>query len=76
MKAIRKVLFFHGDDNSLGPMFKAILQKKILDDPVLATAGLRLDSVGNGSEGESLQESVYSALRSMGIQEEFADIVG
>ncbi|MBA7616755.1 hypothetical protein ES703_24054 [subsurface metagenome] len=69
MKAIRKVLFFHGDDDSLGLMFKAIFQKEILDDPVLATAGLRLDSVGNGSEGESLQESVYSALRSMGIQE-------
>ena len=69
MKAIRKVLFFHGDDDSLGPIFKAIFQREILDDPVLVTAGLRLDSVGNGSEGEPLQESVCSALRSMGIQE-------
>lgn len=69
MKAIRKVLFFHGDDDSLGPMFKAIFQKKILDDPVLVTAGLRLDSVGNGSEGEPLKESVCSALKLIGIQE-------
>ncbi len=69
MKAIMKILFFHGDDDSLGPIFKAIFQRQILDDPVLVTAGLRLDSVGNGSEGEPLQESVCSALRSMGIQE-------
>lgn len=69
MKAIKKVLFFHGDDDSLGPIFKAIFQKKILDDPMLVTAGIRFDSVGNGSEGELLQESVYSALKLIGIRE-------
>jgi len=37
MKAIRKILFFHGDDDSLGPIFKAIFQREILDDPVLVT---------------------------------------
>jgi len=69
MKAIRKVLFFHGDDDSLGPIFKAIFQKEILDDPVLKIAGMEIESVGNGSEGEPLQESVCAALRSMRIQE-------
>ncbi len=36
---------------------------------MLVTAGLRLDSVGNGSEGEPLKESVCSALKLIGIQE-------
>jgi len=70
MKAIRNVLFVHADDNSLGPIFKAILQREISTDPVLATAGLRIDSAGfEATEGESLRQSARSALKTMGIQE-------
>ncbi len=70
MKAVKKILFVHADDNSLGPIFKAILQKELQADPVLATAGLQVDSVGTeGGDGEPLQQSVRSALKSMGIQE-------
>ena len=70
MKAIRNVLFVHADDNSLGPIFKAILQREPSTDPVLATAGLRIDSAGfEAGEEESLRHSVRSALKAIGIQE-------
>lgn len=69
MKAVKKILFAHGDDNSLGPIFKAILQRETSVDPVLATTGLRVDSVGfDSNEGESIPQSVRSVLTAMGIQ--------
>ena len=70
MKAVKKILFAHGDDNSLGPIFKAIFQMTISADPILAITGLKIDSVGiESSEGEPLQQFVHSALKSTGIQE-------
>lgn len=70
MKAVRKILFAHGDDNSLGPIFKSIVQREISGDPVLATAGLIIDSVGiEGGDGEAPGPSVRSALSAVGIKE-------
>lgn len=69
MKAVKNLLFVHADDNSLGPIFKAIFQKEVIADPFLTTAGLKIDSAGfEDSEGELLGESVLSALKALEIE--------
>lgn len=70
MNAVRRILLVHADDSSLGPTFKAIFQRELSADPILATAGVQVDSVGiEGGDGEPLQQSVRSALKSIGIRE-------
>ena len=59
---------------SLSPLFKAILQRETTLDLVLQTVGLRVDSAGlelpgaEISEGNTLENPVWSALKSLGIQ--------
>ena len=70
MKAVKQILFVHDDDNSLGPIFKAVFQKEISCNPFLTTADIKIDSVGfKGGEGDSLPEVVRSVLKAIGILE-------
>jgi phosphohistidine swiveling domain-containing protein len=69
MKAVNRILFAHGDDNSLGPIFKATFQKEVAADPVLEIAGVEIESAGfEDNEGEPLQQSVRSVLESIGVE--------
>ena len=69
MKAVKRILFAHGDDNSLGPIFKATFQREVVSDPILAVAGVEIESAGfESNEGEPLQQSVRSALESIGVE--------
>ncbi len=68
MKAVKKILFAHDNDNYLGPIFKAVFQSEISRNPLLAAADLIIDSVGfEGGEGDPLPEVVRSALEAKEI---------
>ena len=70
LKAIRKVLFIDLDDRSVGPIFKAMLRKKVLHDPVLSTAGVEVRSAGiHVREGRQAEGYVVSTLHSLGIHD-------
>jgi phosphohistidine swiveling domain-containing protein/protein-tyrosine-phosphatase len=70
MKAVKKVLFVHGDDCSLSPMFKAMLRRQVALDPVLSTAGLQVDSTGiEGDDGHPMIGFANTILKNMGIEE-------
>ncbi len=69
MKAVKRILFAHSADNSLGPIFKATFRREVDSDPILSTAGVEIESAGlEGNEGELLQQSVSVTLKSIGIQ--------
>jgi phosphohistidine swiveling domain-containing protein/protein-tyrosine-phosphatase len=61
MKEIKKVLFVCSEDCSLNPLFVAILQKAIKDDPILSVAGIRIDSAEISYPGMDLSQNDLSA---------------
>ena len=69
MKAVKRIIFAHSADNSLGPIFKATFRREVDSDPILTTARVEIESAGfEGNEGEPLQQFVSAALKSIGIQ--------
>lgn len=75
MKAIKHILFIDRDDRSLNPLFKAILEQAMREDPVLSAVGLKVDTAGidrpgkEVDEGKPPKDTVHSALNSLGIHD-------
>jgi len=74
VKEIKKILFVHRVERPVNPLFEAIMQRAVLSDSVLSTAGLCIDSAEIGLPQDYVVEEkkplpeVQSILDSMGCQ--------